>query len=222
MEKNFQQLHKCPLFAGIDEKDLFTLLSCLSATEKHYHKNEYIFMPGDRADKMGIVLEGKVHVVQEDFWGNRTILTSVSSGGLFGEAFASAEIAQLPLGVIAVEEVKSLLINYRKIIDTCPSVCSFHSEVIRNMLRILAQKNLILTQKIDHISKKTIAEKLQSYLSFQAHLQGSSEFDIPFSRQELAEYLNVDRSALSRELSRMQQQGLLNYHKSHFQLTDQV
>jgi CRP-like cAMP-binding protein len=212
-------IKRSPLFTDIAEQDLASLLNCLDAKEREYAKNDYIFLAGNKAEQVGIVLSGQVHVVQEDFWGNRTILAHISPGSLFGEAFACAQISHLLFSVIAVEKSTIMLINYRKIVSTCPTACLFHSQIIRNMLGVVARNNILLTQKIEHISKRSLREKLQSYLSWQAVLHQGPSFNIPFSRQELADYLCVDRSALSRELSAMQEEGLLSYHKNSFELS---
>lgn len=217
--KNVDAIRICPLFQGIAEADVPSMLKCLNAQEKAYRKNEYIFKTGESPVFVGVVLSGSVHVVREDYWGNRTILTSVEPGNLFGEAFSCAEATVLPVSVIAREDTTVLLLDYRKIITTCPTACTFHARLVQNMLKILANKNMMLTQKMDHITKKTTKEKVLSYLSEQAFLAGSNRFTIPFNRQELADYLSVERSALSGTLSKMKQEGTVDYWKNSFRLT---
>lgn len=212
----FDKLKSCPLFGGISEAEMGTLLSCLSATEKHYEKNSFVFMSGDNVRSIGIVLEGGVHITQEDFWGNKTILAEIGSGGLFAEAFSCAETEELPVNVLAVRESDILLIDYRRIIKTCSSACGFHTSLIRNMLVTLARKNIMLTQKMEILSRRTTREKLLAYLSGQALKAGSNSFEIPFNRQELSEYLSVDRSAMSNELSKMRNDGILEFHRNSF------
>lgn len=218
MEKYLEILKPCPLFAGIDECELQTLLGCLSAIERSYEKNDFIFMADDIVTVIGVVLSGSVHIIQEDFWGNRTILARIESGDLFGEAFSCAETEKLPVSVFAAEASGILLIDYHKIITACSSACTFHTGLIKNMLRILARKNVMLTQKIEFITQRTTRGKLLSYLSAQARQAGRGSFEIPFDRQQLAEYLSVDRSAMSNELSKMRDDGILKFHRNHFEL----
>jgi CRP-like cAMP-binding protein len=221
----FPIIQNCPLFSGIEESDFRILSACLSAVKKRFEKNDFVFAAGEEADSIGIVLSGAVHVLREDFWGNREILTRVGPGGLFGEAFACAEVGaaipeKLPVSVQAAEESEILLINSRRLHIFCPSACAFHTVLIRNLTRVLAAKNVILTQKLEHVTRRTTRGKLLSYLSEQAKRAGGKVFDIPFSRQELADYLSVDRSAMSAELSRMRDENLLRWHRNHFELCD--
>lgn len=218
MENYLPSIKKCPLFAGIEEKQLRTLLDCLAASQKHYPKNSFVFRAGEAVTAIGIVLSGSVHIIQEDFWGNRVILANIENGGLFGEAFSSAEIEQLPVSVLAVQSADILLVDYRRIITNCSSACVFHAQLIKNMLRILAGKNIMLTQKMELLSRRRTRDKLLAYLSAQALRAGNNTFVIPFNRQELAEYLAVDRSAMSSELAKMQQEGVLIFHRNQFTL----
>jgi CRP-like cAMP-binding protein len=211
-------LSKCPLFSGIDTVDLRSLLMCLSATTKHYSKDDYIFRVGDFVTAVGIILFGSAHIIQEDFWGNRTILSHVSPSELFAESFSCAEIDKLPVSVVATVDTEIILIDYKRIMKTCSSACTFHAGLIQNMMQILARKNVLLTQKMEHMTQHTTREKLLSYLSAQAMKAGSNAFIIPFNRQELADYLSVDRSAMSNELSKMRDEGILKCRKNCFTL----
>jgi CRP-like cAMP-binding protein len=208
----------CPLFADIGADDLGALLSCLSARRSAYERGAFIFVSGGDATRVGVVLSGGVHVVKEDYEGNRAILTRVGPGGLFGEAFACAGTKKLPVGVVAAEDSVILSIDMIRIVTVCSSACGFHAGLIRNMLRVLAEKNLSMMQKLEHITRRTTREKLLSYLSAAAKEAESAAFDIPFNRQELADYLSVDRSAMSAELSAMRRDGLLLYARNHFTL----
>lgn len=208
----------CPLFMGIKDTQIDTLLKCLSATQRLYKKDSFIFRADSKVSSVGIVLTGGVYVIQEDYWGNRTILAQFKPGGLFGEAFSCSKSDKLPVSVISSEKSEIMLIDYRKIITTCTSSCSFHTQLIKNMLHILAEKNIMLTRKMEFLSKRTTREKLLSFLSHQAMQTKSSIVEVPFNRQELADYLCVDRSALSRELSIMHHEGLLRYNKNRFEL----
>ena len=218
MKNYFEALQGCPLFAGIDRADMEALLRCLSSRQKSYAKNGFIWEEGGAAGDLGVVLSGSALILREDFWGRRKILTRIGRGGLFGEAFAFAGAQKLPFGVIAAEESDILFLNCRHIMDPCESACSFHGGLIKNLVLILADKNITLTQKLEHVTQPTTREKLLSYLSEQSRLSGSGTFDIPYSREELADYLSVERSAMSAELSRMRRDGLVDYNKNHFEL----
>lgn len=194
------------------------MLQCLSAIQRMYAKNSLVFAAGTPAESVGVVLSGRVDIVQEDFWGSASILARLEPGDLFGEAFSSAQVVSLPVSVIAVEDSEILLLDYQRILTTCTGACKFHDQLIANMLKVLAQKNIALTQKMEHLTRRTTREKLLSYLSTQALRAGSNAFTIPFNRQELSAYLAVDRSAMSSELGRMQREGLLTFDKNHFTL----
>ena len=145
-------------------------------------------------------------------------MAEIGSGGLFGEAFSSAGIEKMPVSVVASSNCEIMFINYKKIINSCSSTCIFHSELIKNMMKVLATKNIMLTQKMEFVTKKTTREKLLAYLSAQAKKSESNKFVVPFNRQQLADYLSVDRSAMSNELSKMREQGIIEFHKSEFEL----
>lgn len=218
MEKKLFILKKCPLFLGISENNIGELLNCLNAKEIKKKKGDVIFAAGSCPEYIGIVLEGSVHIIQEDYWGNRIILTAVQAGGLFGEAFSCAEADVLPVSVLTQNDCKALLIDCKRILTVCSSSCVFHSGLIRNLMKILANKNILLTQKIEHITKKSTREKVLSYLSECAVSAGTNSFTIPFNRQELAEYLSVERSALSNTLCKMRDEGIIQFNKNKFLL----
>lgn len=220
MNEYLSVLKKSPLFAGIGEENLLVMLKCLSATIKEYPKHSYIFHYKDTVTSVGIVLSGSVHVIKEDFWGNMMLISQLGQSQLFGESFSCAQLPSLPFSVVAVQDTKILLINYKKIVVTCSSACTFHTRLIQNILKSVAAKNLLLTQKMEHMACRTTREKLLSYLSEQSLKNGSNTFIIPFNRQQLADYLGVDRSAMSAELSRMHRDGLLLYQKNKFTLLE--
>ena len=211
-------ISKCPLFTGIAESDLEMLLACLSSRRQSYDKDGFVIMAGERVSDIGIVLSGRVLVLKEDFWGNRTILSEIEAPGLYAEAFSCAEEKVFPVSVMATEKTEVLFLDYKRVVTSCTSACAIHAALIQNMLRIISRKNIALVDKIEHITKRTTREKLLSYLSEQARLKGSNIFSIPFDRQELADYLAVERSAMSAELSKMRGAGLINFHKSSFEL----
>lgn len=218
MKKYLDVLKTVNLFRDIEESELEPLLSCLSAKEAHYEKGQTVFFSGESIERFGIVLSGQVQVVQDDYYGNRSILAKIGSGHLFGESFACAEIETLPVSVITTAESELLFIDCRRLAVPCAKACDFHSKLIRNMLNIVSIKNISLTQKIEFTSKRTTREKLLAYISTEAKKAGSSRFSITFNRQELADYLSVERSAMSAELSKLRDDGVLKFHKNQFEL----
>jgi CRP-like cAMP-binding protein len=218
MTKYLPILKKCPLFTGIEDKDIAAILPCLSATIRQAEKNTFILTVDDSVNYVGLILNGSVHVIKEDFWGRKDILSQLGPAELFAESFSCAHTAHIPVRVLAVEQTELMMIDCRKIIRTCSSACLFHNQLISNMLEIIANKNILLMQKIEQLSKRTTREKVLAYLSAEAQKAGKNFFDIPFSRQEMADYLSVDRSAMSSELSKMREDGLIDFERNHFKL----
>ena len=165
-----------------------------------------------------MVLSGAVQMVREDYYGNRSIVAHISPGELFGETYACADIEELPISVVADEDTTALLMDCRRITTTCSSACAFHSRIIHNLLRLVAMKNLVFDQKIQITAHRTTREKLMTYLLNQAKLKRSNSFTIPYDRQELADYLEVDRSGLSAEISKLRKEGILTSEKNQFTL----
>lgn len=213
-------LIKSALFQGITGPELQPLLSCLKADRRSYQKNATIYQIGDQVTSLGLILSGSVHIETDDAWGNKSILDSIKPGQVFAETYACIPGEPLMVNVTAAENTEILFINIEKLLKTCPTACAFHSRLIRNLLYVTAQKNLNLTHKIFHTAPKSIRGKLLSYLSFQAVKQARHSFEIPFNRQQLADYLRVDRSAMSNELSKMRQEGLIDYEKNRFCLKE--
>lgn len=220
MKKSYAILKKCPLFNGIEERDLDAVLGCLGAEEKTYKKGDVILAEGDPAKYLGIVLSGKVQIIRIDYYGNRSILTSVEPPQIFGESFACAGLSEMPVNVIAGEDAGVLLIDARKITESFDSACIFHRRVIFNLLNIVAGKNLVFHQKIEITSKRSTREKLMTYLLFEAKKNGSSTFAVPYDRQELADYLEVDRSGLSAEIGKLRRESVLECRKNKFTLLE--
>ena len=218
MEKYLELLETLALFDGNNRNDIPVILNRLKSTASSYEKGEYIRLEGDAADFIGIVLEGEIHVLQDDYYGNRNINFSFHAGDMFAEAFACAEAAELPVDILATSRAYILFLDRRMLFGECSKTCAFHSILIRNLLKIVAGKNMLLNQKLSYSSHKTTGEKIMAYLSDQAKLHHSSEFIIPFNRQELADYLGVERSAMSAEISRLQKQGRLITRRSYFKL----
>lgn len=217
--KNYMPILKqVPLFNEIEESNLNTLLHCLSAKILKAQAKTTIFSEGDSSESVGIVLSGEVQIVKHDYFGNRNIVASINEAELFGEAFACSDIISLPVHVYTTKDSTIMLINYRKILTTCSNCCQFHNKLIYNMLRIMANKNIFLNQKMEILSKRTTREKLLHYFSQEAKKSGNNSFTISFNRQELADYLFIDRSAMSNELSKLRKEGLLEFHKNEFKL----
>ena len=218
MEQYYTILQACPLFKGINQSDIQSILGCLNACVKKYSKNQPIWTAGDKIYQVGIVLSGSVSVESEDYWGNRTIISKLSPGDLFGEAFSCAETEHLPINVISLNNTEIMFLEYNKIITGCPTTCTFHMSLIHNMIKILSQKNILLTNKMEYITKRKTKDKILAYLSSQAVHFSSNTFDIPFNRQELADFLSVDRSAMSNELCKLRDKGIIAFNKNHFTL----
>lgn len=208
----------CALFTNIATGELPALLSCLGAAQRTYLKGSYLFSVGEKATHMGILLSGHIDVLQNDFWGNENIYARLTAGDLFGESILCAQLDRFPVNAVAAETCTVLLIDFGKVFSTCGAACAYHSQMISNMVKILAEKNIALTQKMQHLTQRTTRQKLLSYLSQEALWRDSNDFTIPFSRQKLADFLSVDRSALCRELSLMRREGLLQYDKNRFVL----
>lgn len=211
-------LMHCPLFEGIAAADLTAMLGCLDARRADFRKGETILHEAAPARDMGILLTGRAELLRTDYYGNRSILLSVSPGQLFAESFACARIDRLPISVVAAEDCAVLFVDCRRLMTSCTHACAFHSRIIYNLLQIVAAKNIALHQRTQITARRTTRGKLMTYLLMQAKQQDSARFAIPFDRQALADYLEVDRSGLSAELSKLKREGILDYHKNQFQL----
>ena len=216
MKEFLPVIRSSSLFSGISETELAAMLSCLETREECFPKDPFLLRTGDTAESIGLVLSGSVLVVQEDIWGNRNILSKAGPGQTFAAAYACAPGSLLNVSVLAETPVTAMFLNVKRVLNVCPSACEHHSRIIRNLLGELAEKNLRFGEKLTHMGQRTTRAKLMSYFSAEAQRLGSYEFDIPFSRQQLADYLAVERSGLSLELGKMRSEGLLDFHKSHF------
>ena len=218
MKKYIKILKKSRIFAGVSEDEIEAMLSCLNARVLSFKKGEYVLRQGEMISDILILVEGSLHVQREDYWGNLSILSHVDVGEMFGEAYVAPESGSLMNDVVAVEDSTVMLFDVRRIVTTCPSACRFHSLVVQNMFFAISEKNRRLVGKLGHMSRRTTREKLISYLSEESQKQRSSSFTIPFTRQQLADYLSVDRSAMSSELCRMRDDGLIEFERSRFKL----
>lgn len=220
MDERF--LSAIPLFSGCAPEEIGEMLRCLSASRCAYGRGETILQAGQEAEAMGIVLSGCVQLELDDVWGRRSIIGQAGPGDVFAETYACAPGARLMVSAVAAQKSEILFLNASRLLRTCPTACPFHARLIQNLLAVTAQKSLALSRRILHTSQRSIREKLLSYLSYEAKLQGMRDFCIPFNRQQLADYLSVDRSALSAEMSRMKRDGLIDYEHSRFILRTQA
>ena len=218
MEKYIATLKQSQMFSGVEEDEVSSMLHCLQARLHTYKKGEYVFRQGEHIDNITILVEGKLLVQRDDFWGNRSIVNVIGVGEMFGEAYIAPDSGAILNDVIAQEDSGVIFFDVQRILTTCPSACKFHSMVIKNLFFAISEKNRKLVQKIGHMSKRSIRTKLISYLSEEAKRQNSSSFIIPFNRQQLADFLSVDRSAMSNELCKMRDEGLLTFDRNKFRL----
>ena len=218
MEKFLDVLEKCSLFAGIAPQELVEMLRCLDARFVEMQKDDPVLQEGETVLQVGIVLQGLVQLVRTDYYGNRSVVSRVEQGQVFGEAYAFSNAQALPICVIAETDGAVLLIDARRIATCCSNACAFHKTLIYNLLHLVSVENLMLREKIDITSQRTTREKLLAYLLNQAKVQGSDRFTIPFDRQGLADYLEVERSGLSAEISKLRKEGILESEKSYFHL----
>lgn len=218
MKKYFPILKKNQLFTGIHDDELASLLTCLHTRLGTYQKGSCIFKQGTHCTDLAILAEGSLHIQNDDYWGNRSILGQIAPGEMFGESYLAPDSGPLQNDVVAVEDSAVLFFDARQILTTCSCTCRFHTLVIQNLFFAISGKNRQLVQKLAHRSRRTTREKLISYLSEEAKRQNSDHFIIPFNRQQLANFLSVDRSALSKELCKMRSEGLLEFDKNRFRL----
>ncbi len=217
MKPSWEVLRLSPLFKGISRDEAISLLQCLSASDRFLKKGETVFREGDPVDSMGVVLTGCVSIVRDNFWGNRSIISKVLPGKSFGEFYAASG-KPISVTVEALMPTSILLLNIRRVTMTCPTACAGHLKLVRNLLSVMAERTLEINTKLLHVTQRTTRQKLLSYLSEASSSCGSVVFDIPYNRQELADYLGLDRSAMSAELSRMKKDRLVSFTRNHFEL----
>lgn len=220
MKKYLPIMRNSKIFSGISETELPAMLKCLGAVEKTFEKGESIYRIGERITEVALLLEGSVHIQKSDYWGNLSILNKVVPGQVFGEAYAVPGSGTMVNDAVASANCTILFLDFRRILTMCSSSCRFHYQLIQNYFVLLADKNRLLTQKIEHMSQRTTREKLLSFLSEQSQQACSATFTIPFNRQQLADFLAIDRSAMSNELSKMRKEGILEFERNSFLLKD--
>ena len=219
MKKYLTILRQVRLITGIEDNVIPLMLGCLEARTKTYRKDSFVLHAGSRPEGLGLLLSGSLFIIHEDQMGNRELRSHVPPCGIFAESFACAGDVEMDVSVIADTESEVMWLDVRRILTTCTNACPHHTQMIRNLFADIARSNLMLNEKLTHVSRRSTREKLLSYLWTESRRQGSTEFSIPFNRQELADYLCVDRSAMSAELSRMQKDGLLSAEKNKFALS---
>ena len=218
MEKYLPILRSSPFFKGLNDNEILSILHCVNATVISKERDSYIFRAGDSTELMGLAASGCVLVIQEDLWGHRNILSKCHAGDFFGEPYAARPGAVLNISVVADEDCEIIFLNVRRLLVTCQTACEHHQKLIRNLVSVLANKILILNDKITHVGKRTTRDKLLSYLSAESIRHSSLSFDIPFDRQQLADYLCIDRAAMSTEISKLQKEGFIKTNRNHFEL----
>jgi len=220
LEKYLSVLHISPFFVGLEDNEILAILHCMNASIASKSQGSYIFRAGESTEVMGLVVSGSILIIQEDLWGHRNILSKCHTGDFFGETYAAKHGAILNISVVANEDCEILFLNINRLLVTCPTACDHHQKLIRNLVSVLANKILAFNDKITHISKRSTRDKLLSYLSAESVKQASLSFDIPFDRQQLADFLCVERAAMSVEISKLQKEGLLKTNRNHFELSN--
>lgn len=221
MESYMFVLRNSPFFQGMTDQEIQSVLHCVSAATVHKAKDEYIFRVGDSTQAMGLVLSGSVLSFQEDLWGHRNIVEHMGVGEYFAESFAATPGAVLNVSIVAAEDSEIMLLHMNRLMQTCSVSCAHHHKLIRNLVSVMARNVLNLNNKITHMGKRNTRDKLLSYLSAESMRQGKLIFDIPYDRQQLADYLCVERAAMSVELGKLQKEGYLKTNRNHFELFTQ-
>ena len=220
MEQYYPILKRCALFRGIEESNYMDLLGCLDAQIKHFNEDEYIFFGGDKINRVGVVLSGTVEILKENLAGNKHIIAILDSSHLFAEGIVCTADRLSPVTAQAKEETNIMFIPYEKIIRSCGQSCSYHFGLIQNMMVVLGEKNISLNWKLELLTLKGMREKLASYLIKTSYENRSNTFQIPLNRSELSDFLNVSRTSMCRELTRMKDDGLIDLYGRSFKILD--
>ncbi len=218
MKKYIPILKNTQLFSGTSDEDIEAMLGCLQAKFCAYKKGEYVLREGERIERLMMLVKGELHIQRDDYWGNRSIISMVGVGEMFGEAYAAPESGPLMNDVLAVEDSAVIFLDIGKLLTVCPNGCKFHAMAVKNLFFAISEKNRKLVRKLGYMSQRTTREKLIAYLSEEAKRHNSGSFSIPFNRQQLADFLSVDRSAMSNELCRLRNEGLIEFEKNRFRL----
>ena len=215
--KDLEMINKTALFQGMSEEELEAVLRDFHAEEKDYRKGHVILHAGKRTDRLGLVLAGSVSIESNDIWGNRTILSHVEPGQVFAETYAMLQQEPMLVDAVANEKCRILFLDIRELL-TSDGPEGWQGKLIRNLLMISSQKNYHLSGRSFHTAPKSIRGRVMAYLNTVALQKKRTSFEIPFDRQQLADYLNVERSALSKELGKMQKEGIIKTRKNLFEI----
>jgi len=218
MEKYLSKIKKSPLFLGITEEELSRMLNCFGASIKKYETGEMIIRQGDVVSKIYMILEGSVYIEKDSYWGRRIIVQKLNELNNIALGLVASRNAESSISAVCHKSATILALNFNKCSSMCTNACSHHVSLIQNMFKILSKENIELLEKIENISQKSIRDKLLTFLSNESMKNKSSCFEINFNRQELADYLNIDRSAMSFEMSKLKSEGLVDFEKNKFTL----
>lgn len=218
LEKYYNQIKNSPIFYGMNDDELKGLLECFNARIRRFEKEEMIIRQGDLITNIYLILDGEVNIEKDSYWGRRIIISRLGKNDNLALSFVGSQNVESSVDAITTKDTLVLILSYEKCTSMCQNACTRHKVLINNLFQILSKENIELLQKIENVSQKTIRDKLLTYLSNEAQKQHSNSFEIYFNRQELADYLNVDRSAMSFELSKLQKEGLIKYNKNNFEL----
>lgn len=222
MQKYYQKIKNSSLFYGITDSELDRMLECFSATIKKYEEGDLIIRQGDIVTKIFLILEGEVNIEKDTYWGRRMIIQKLHANNNIGLSLVASKNVESNINAICTTDTLVLILNYEKCTRMCQNACSHHGALIDNLFKIISKENIELIEKIENISQKTIRDKLLTYLSNESIKNKSNTFEINFNRQELADYLNIDRSAMSFELSKLKQEGFINFNKNKFKLKVEI
>ena len=218
LENYYNQIKNSPVFYGMNDEELKGLLDCFNARIRKYEKDEIIIRQGDMISNIYLILKGNVNIEKDSYWGRRIIIARLGKNDNLALSFVGSKNVESNIDAVTVSDTIVLVLGYEKCTSMCQNACTRHKILINNLFQILSKENIELIQKIENVSQKTIRDKLLTYLSNEAQKKHSNSFEIQFNRQDLADYLNVDRSAMSFELSKLQKEGLLAYNKNRFEL----
>src|SRR5574344_223422 len=206
------------IFDSINENEKKSLLNCLRAVKKTYLKDEIIFDYANEIKTVGYVVTGKIHLLKDDYDGKKLIIAEIKQGETFGESIVCTDMVANSTVAVAKEKSEILFLDIKRILSVCQNSCPFHKKLVENILKIVAQKNMYLQKRIELLGKRTLSEKILEFLHDIKAEQKTAIFEIPYTREQMADYLGADRSALSRELSKLKQAGMIDYHKNSFNL----
>lgn len=212
------RLSDAPLFRGIPAEEVDAMLPCLGASRRAYRRGERVMRAGEVATRMGVLLEGRLHVEMPDAWGNVSVLESVGPGEPFAVAYACGKEGVLDVDVVADADSTAATLEAARVLHPCERQCACHGALVRNLLVSMANKNIAMNRRAMAMAPKTVRGKILAYLSVQQTVAGAPEFAIPFTQEKLASYLGVDRSTLSAELSALRKEGVIDYKGRTFRL----